>query len=114
MGSTTLFKAVFINPEQVVRFYACTKKERKRVVNVCEFLRCITFKILLEGLGVCHYISQEPGNNHFPATLRCPSKQYIHALRFPFGKWLRELSLFIGGRATRMVENNFGIFVALP
>ena len=24
MGSTTLFKAVFINPEQVVRFYACS------------------------------------------------------------------------------------------
>ena len=23
VGSTTLFKAVFINPEQVVRFYAC-------------------------------------------------------------------------------------------
>ena len=26
MGSTTLFKAVFINPEQVVRFYACNQK----------------------------------------------------------------------------------------
>ena len=26
MGSTTLFKAVFINPEQVVRFYACNQE----------------------------------------------------------------------------------------
>ena len=26
MGSTTLFKAVFINPEQVVRFYACMER----------------------------------------------------------------------------------------
>ena len=34
VGSTTLFKAVFINPEQVVRFYACMFWQVKQRLNI--------------------------------------------------------------------------------
>ena len=33
VGSTTLFKAVFINPEQVVRFYACIEPTGRAVAR---------------------------------------------------------------------------------
>ena len=35
VGSTTLFKAVFINPEQVVRFYACSDQTFSAVITKC-------------------------------------------------------------------------------
>ena len=35
MGSATLFKAVFINPEQVVRFYACSYDDVDRFSTQC-------------------------------------------------------------------------------
>ena len=34
VGSTTLFKSVFINPEQVVRFYACTLLRCRYAVSI--------------------------------------------------------------------------------
>ena len=37
-GSITLFKAVFINPEQVVRFYACMGNFDARIVKYCHVI----------------------------------------------------------------------------
>ena len=59
MGSTTLFKAVFINPEQVVRFYACTgegllhacissSEMRKSSAIMCRFGLVWTFDLLAD------------------------------------------------------------------
>ena len=47
------------------------KEGRKHVVNVGEFLRFIAIKILLEGLCVCRYIGQEPGNTNVQRTYLC-------------------------------------------
>ena len=45
MGSTTLFRDVFINPEQVVRFYACSGEVNSERLSVT-FVSEICIKII--------------------------------------------------------------------